>query len=92
MRFTNAYNEMGEKHWFMSWSLDAKGKLILEYTTVDNQGKLGIEKVIADPYVDKHLRPHCWKNGRFCGWDMPVSIFILFGFQCAFSIFDANYS
>lgn len=57
MRFYNAYNEMGEKT-LVYVGLDAKGKTILEYTTVDNQGKLGVEKgIVADRIINPRFPP-----------------------------------
>jgi hypothetical protein len=48
IQFSNAYNEMGEKT-LVYVGLDADGKTILEYSTVNNIGELAFEKgIVAD--------------------------------------------
>jgi hypothetical protein len=48
IQFYNAYNEMGEKT-LVYVGLDADGKTILEYTTINREGQLSFEKgIVAD--------------------------------------------
>lgn len=48
IQFYNAYNEMGEKT-LVYVGLDAEGKTILEYSTVNKEGQLSFEKgIVAD--------------------------------------------
>ena len=51
IQFYNAYNEMGEKT-LVYVGLDADGKAILEYSTVNKEGQLSFEKgIVADRIV-----------------------------------------
>ena len=53
IQFFNAYNESGEKT-LVYVGLDANGKSILEYTCINTQGFLSIEKGIV---ADRAVRP-----------------------------------
>lgn len=57
IQFYNAYNEMGEKT-LVYVGLDAGGKAILEYATVNQEGQLSTNKgIVADRIVRRPSTP-----------------------------------
>ncbi len=68
IRFYNAYNEMGEKT-LVYVGLDKKGKAIVEYTCVNNEGMLASEKGIV---ADRILTGSGGRTSDSDNWDVTV--------------------
>ena len=55
IRFSNAYNEIGEKT-LVYVGLDDQGKAIVEYTVINNEGMLDNKKGIVADRIDRGSR------------------------------------
>jgi hypothetical protein len=68
IQFYNAYNEAGEKT-LVYIGLDANGKSIFEFSCINSQGKLSIEKgIVADRVFRPSTSPSLDTEGDDWGW------------------------